>query len=372
MGSLDTRNYVRWDTPGVEKVPPNEEEDINAVADQINLIQKTHWNKTRHCYSGTHARTHGIVKGKFIVSDDLPPHLKQTELFQKGGEYPVIARYSTEPGDPGLDVGPNSSTSRLRHEGLRVEGKKFPAPNGDKLPTQDIEFNSTPALDLADAKTTKEIIDLRIKYGGDPNELYKHLEQRNDTELQKARDQVRNTHLGSTRQYSQTAYRFGDYVVKYTLVPESETQKKMYEQTVRPEDGDDILHRWLQNFHKEHEAAYLFQVQFCENLDDQPVEYAGKVWDPQKYPFQTVAKTVFPPQESFDYERKAFWEDHLRVDPWLGLESFRPLGSSNRLRRVVYPRSSALRRKMNGRKEIHVKSIDEIPDGKANQSSARL
>ena len=39
------------------------------------------------------------------MSDDLPPHLKQGELFEKGGEYPVVARYSTEPGDPGQDVG---------------------------------------------------------------------------------------------------------------------------------------------------------------------------------------------------------------------------------------------------------------------------
>jgi len=29
---------------------------------------------------------------------------------------------------------------------------------------------------------------------------------------------------------------------------------------------------------------------------------------------------------------------------------------------VVYPASSKLRRKMNGRKEINVKSIDEIPN----------
>lgn len=28
---------------------------------------------------------------------------------------------------------------------------------------------------------------------------------------------------------------------------------------------------------------------------------------------------------------------------------------------IVYPRSSNLRRKMNGRKEIHVKNINEIP-----------
>lgn len=205
---------------------------------------------------------------------------------------------------------------------------------GKGFPTHDIEFNSTPVLDLATAKVSREIIDLRIKYGNDPKELYKHLGARDDMELQTARDKVRNTHLESTRQYSQTAYRFGDYVCKYCLVPDSETQKKLYEETVRPEDGSDILHRWLQTFHNTHDASYLIQVQLCENLEDQPVEYAGKVWDPEKYPWQTVARLEIPKQESFNFERKTFWEDHMRVDPWLGLKSFQPLGSPNRLRRV--------------------------------------
>jgi hypothetical protein len=238
-----------------------------------------------------------------------------------------------------------------------VEGDMY-----ENYPTQDIEFNSTPALDLATAKVTREIIDLRIKYGHDQEELRRQLEKRDDTELQTARDKVRNTHLESTRQYSQTAYRFGDYVMKYCLVPSGETQRKLYDETVRPEDGSDILHRWLQNFHASHDAEYLFQVQLCENLEDQPVEYAGKVWDPEKYPWQTVAIVKIPKQESFDFERKTFWEDHMRVDPWHGLKSLQPLGGPNRLRRVVYPASSALRRKMNGRKEVHVTSLDDIPN----------
>jgi hypothetical protein len=36
---------------------------------------------------------------------------------------------------------------------------------GKDIPTQYIEFNTTPALDLANAGVTREIIDLRIKYG---------------------------------------------------------------------------------------------------------------------------------------------------------------------------------------------------------------
>ena len=214
---------------------------------------------------------------------------------------------------------------------FHVPGEMFDATKT----AQDIEFNSTPAIDLADAKTTREIIDLRLKYGHDKAELDKYLDARKDKELQKGRDEVRNTHLESTRQYSQTAYRFGDYVAKYCLVPNSETQRKLHEETVKPtEHGPDILSQWLSNFHAAHDAEYLWQFQLLENLEDQPVEYSGKVWDPVKYPWQTVAVLKIPKQDSFNYELKSFWEDHMRIDPWLGLKSLQPLGSANRLRRV--------------------------------------
>ncbi len=101
-------------------------------------------------------------------------------------------RYSSEPGDPALD----DRIPQPRGCGIKifnVHGEFLPA--GEGFDTQDLEFNSTPALDLADAKTSREIIDLRIKYGGNRRELYKHLEARKDVALQKARDQVRNTHL---------------------------------------------------------------------------------------------------------------------------------------------------------------------------------
>jgi hypothetical protein len=44
------------------------------------------------------------------------------------------------------------------------------------------------------------------------------------------------------------------------------------------------------------------------------------------------------------------------------LKAYQPLGGPNRLRKVVYPASSKLRRKMNGRKEVHVTSVDDIPN----------
>lgn len=118
---------------------------FKAVAEQINTIQRATYNQHRHaftgkpilgdtyyaplanCLKGSHARTQGVVKGKLIVPNDLPRHLKQT-LFDHGAVYPVVCRYSSEPGDPGLDVkchgaegwpeltnipGPDLSTPRL-------------------------------------------------------------------------------------------------------------------------------------------------------------------------------------------------------------------------------------------------------------------
>ena len=51
MSDLSNRNYIKY-SEDIEKIPPGEEDDINAVADQINLIQNTHYNKTRHAYGG--------------------------------------------------------------------------------------------------------------------------------------------------------------------------------------------------------------------------------------------------------------------------------------------------------------------------------
>jgi hypothetical protein len=49
---VSSRNYIKWDSEGVQSIPPNEAEDIQAVADMINKIQRTQFNKARHCFSG--------------------------------------------------------------------------------------------------------------------------------------------------------------------------------------------------------------------------------------------------------------------------------------------------------------------------------
>lgn len=71
-----------------------------------------------------------------------------------------------------------------------VHGESFEA--GKDFPTEDIEFNSTPALDLATAKVTREIIGLRMQHGLAGPEIEGELKKRSDCPLHMGRYQVHN------------------------------------------------------------------------------------------------------------------------------------------------------------------------------------
>lgn len=98
------REYVQWNAKGVENIPDDEAGDIQTVVGMFEGLHQFMFQMNGHVVSGTHGRSHGVVKGTFIVPEDLPSHLKQTELFTKGGNYPVVCRYSSSIPDPNVDV----------------------------------------------------------------------------------------------------------------------------------------------------------------------------------------------------------------------------------------------------------------------------
>lgn len=118
---LTDRTYVRYDS-GVTKIQDGEAENIQAIQGMFQkLLYGVFENKGErpaqrhdtfdtdnalcpgHTYPTTHARTLAIMKGKLVVSDDLPRHLKQS-LFAKGGEYPLVVRHSTASQDVAMSV----------------------------------------------------------------------------------------------------------------------------------------------------------------------------------------------------------------------------------------------------------------------------
>ena len=76
------------------------------------------------------------------------------------------------------------------------------------------------------------------------------------------------------------------------------------------------------------------------------VEDSRTEWLEEEAPFYKVA-TITIPQQTFDTpEQNAFCEN-LSFTPWHALPEHRPLGSVNRLRKVIYAHISRTRREAN-------------------------
>ena len=163
-------------------------------------------------------------------------------------------------------------------------------------------------------------------------------------------------------EYSQSAYRHGDYVAKYGLFPTGEAQKKIAGDRIPADAPINIISQHTRDFHQNHKVTYAFCAQMLENLDEQSVDDIGVEWDPSKYPFEQIATMEFEPQDSWLPEFRTWWDDRITVNTWHGLKTHQPLGSTNRMRRVVYAESRKLRMRVNGHKDyIEPGSVSEVP-----------
>lgn len=352
-------DFVRYGTPGVEPSVPNESEQIHELHGLVNSIQQKNFAAHRHGFRGTHVKTQGIVKGELTVLPDLPEHLAQGLFSHSEARHDVAIRFANEPSFLKDDRAPGPRGCGMKV--FDVDGE-FMDPAGEQSRSHDFTFNNAPLIELRDLPTCLEIVQLREKHFDDGHGLEAALKQRDDSDLQFAPQGLPNQHFLSYTMYSQSAFRYGDYIAKYALFPTGKMQRELALCQIT-DDADPSQHSiWLREYHRHHDAEFDFRVQLLRDLDEQSVEDCSKPWDEEKFPFETVARVVVPKgQDAFEAKRRVFWEDHMKLNPWHGLEAHRPLGSINRLRKSLYRRSVAKRNELNASQAEVVSSVDQIP-----------
>lgn len=347
--------YCLWDASGVEELAKGEEAKAQKIAETMNKMQEHNFDKHRHAFRATHVKSQGFVKGTLTVPEDLSPHLKQG-LFAVPGTYHVAARYANEPVflQDDKEPGPRGMAMRV----FDVKGERIPGIQGNKdLSTQDFFWNNAPMIELTDLDTCLDIMTLREKYFDDPAALSRHLKLRKDLIKQHAPGMLPNTHILSHSFYSQSAFRFGDFYGHMSLQPLHDSPAGK----VSSSNPHNALKDWMLDYFKGQNARYAFKIQLGTSPEHHPTEDASVVWDEATAPYQTIGVLEFPRQNSFSQERRVFWEDQMKLNPWRGLEAHRPLGSINRLRRVVYEASTKKRDELNARRSTDVQSIADIP-----------
>jgi hypothetical protein len=251
-------------------------------------------------------------------------------MFKKPGTYDVIMRYSSL--TPKLVPDNISAPRGIGMKIFGVEGEKI---WGEDKKTQDWTFNNYPVLELRTPQVTYEIADSLERNWNDLPTFAKEQGERIDCDVATMGSQLPRQHMVAMPEYSQSAYRFGDYVAKFGVFPLGEKQKALEKELIKEDDPINCISQFNRNFHMQNKVTYSFCAQLLENIDEQPVEDIGVEWDAKKYPFQQIATLEFEPQDSWLPEFRVWWDDRITVNSWHGLKEHQPLGSTNRMRRVV-------------------------------------
>ena len=343
----------------VEQPEPDEFETIEQLNDTFREILDITARDEGRAVRGVHAKSHGLVTGRFSILPGLPPEYAQG-LFAAPASHEAILRFSAIPGDILDDA--ISLPKGLAIKVLRVNGARMPAPMpaGEDARTQDFVLVNGPTFAAEKAEQFLGNLKLLAKTT-DRAEWGKKLLSKalrpveagleklgTESPMLKQMGGAPNTHpLGETY-FSQTPYRYGDYIAKFQVIPVSPELTALAGRIVDASGDPDALRHAVEAVIAEHGGEWELRVQLCRDLDTMPVEDPTVEWTAEQSPFVPVARISIPAQPGWSEAREKAVDDCMRFSVWTGLEAHRPLGGINRARRETYAMSALFRGRVNG------------------------
>lgn len=343
---------VRY-SPDVEKPEPDEAETIRGLEEQFKTILETTSKDYGHAVRAVHAKGHGLAHGTLQVVEGLTPELAQG-LFAKPGEHKAILRFSTNAGDILDDA--ISLPRGLALKILDVEGERLPGVEGN---TQDFVMVNGPAFAAPNPKKFLANLSLLAKTTDKAEGAKKALSAFLRTAeagleavgvksaLFQTLGGAKPVHpLGQTY-FTQTPFRYGDYIAKFQLVPVSMI-KEFEGETINASGRPDAIRTAMNELLAEQGGMWELRVQLNTDLEAMPIEDASVAWDEKQSPYRTVATLTVEPQPAWQEPESEAEEDRLSFSPWHGLAAHQPLGGVNRARRNSYKFSADYRARFNG------------------------
>lgn len=350
----------------IERPQASEAETIEGLKEQFKTILDTTSEDYGHAVRSVHAKAHGLVPGKLTVHGDLPPELAQG-LFAKAGDYDAILRFSTNAGDI-LDDAVRLPRG-LAVKVLGVEGDRLPGSEGDT--TQDFITANAPAFAAPTpekflgnlkmlAATTDKAEGAKKVLSSIARAFEAGLEAIGQKSvLLNTLGGAKPVHpLGATY-FSQTPFRYGDYVAKFQFVPVSGI-KDFADETIDASGRPDANREAMNELLEEQGGTWEMRVQLNTDLDAMPIEDGTAVWDEDASPFRTVATLTVEPQAAWTYGTSERQEDKLSFSVWHGLAAHQPLGAINRARKDTYKFSADYRGRFNGCPIHEPKALEDV------------
>lgn len=361
-------------SPDVERVEPSEATTVQELVKTFVDMARTVADKEGHAFRAVHAKGHGLLRGTLTVLDGLPPAFAQG-LFAEPGRYAALMRLSSPPAEQLSD---KVSTPRaIALKVLQVPGPRVP--EAIDPATQDFLMVNGPAFSRPDprgflkdvkllAATTekapqaKEVLSAVLRGAEAALEAI----GAQSGKLKSLGGEPHAHPLGETY-FSQTPYRYGDYIAKFSLAPVSPSLTELTGAPLATE-GDDAQRAAVAGFFAEGGGApaeWELRVQLCVNLDEMPIEDASMEWPQDMSPYIAVATFSVPEQVTWAGAPTQAEEDAIAFSPWNALAAHRPLGGVNRARQGVMAASREFRSSFN-RCPIHQPGL--VPPSRATDA----
>jgi hypothetical protein len=322
-----------------EKPLPDEEAFLDSIIASFEKQMRGLW-KPGKFERGGNTKTHGIVRGEFIVHDNLPAKLRHG-IYAAPKTYKAWVRFS----GPGPYITPDIDDVGFMSISIKLMGVSGPKLMEEEKFTQDMFGVSPPTFVTPDTKANAQ---LQIESNKNTQIYYFvnfHQSHILDFIMQSLWLKTQSSPLEAPY-FSCVPYLLGEgQAMQYSVWPKSNRRTRVPRLPLRP--PDDYLREAMVATLAQEDAEFDIRLQLQTDPHLMPIENNGVLW-PEKLSPRLSAATLRIPRQKFDSQAQMDFARSLSYNPWHCIPEHRPLGNQSRARRRMYDTLSKLRHSMNG------------------------
>ena len=321
-----------------EKPLPGEEEFVDSIIASFQQQMRLLW-KPGGFERGGNTKTHGIVRGEFIVHDGLPAALRHG-IYARPQTYRAWVRFS----GPGPYVTPDIEDVGFMSISIKLMGVPGPKLMDEEKFTQDMFGVSTPTFVTPDTKANAQLQIESLKNAQIFYFINLHRPHVLDFIMQALWIKTQSSPFEAPY-FSCVPYLLGDgQAMQYSVWPKSTKRTPIPRLPLRP--PDDYLRDAMVKSLAEGDVELDIRLQRQTDPHLMPIEHAGVLWPEKLSPRVSVA-TLRLPRQTFNSPAQMEFAKRLSYNPWHCIPEHRPLGNQSRARRRMYFELSKLRHTMN-------------------------
>lgn len=321
-----------------EKLLPDEESFVDSIISSFETQMRSLW-KPGYFERGGNTKTHGIVRGEFLVHDGLPTKFRHG-IFAQPQMYKAWVRFS----GPGPYITPDIDDVGFMSISIKLMGVPGPKLMDDEKFTQDMFGVSTPTFVTPDVKANAQLQRESVKNAQIFYFVNLHCSHILDLIMQGLWIKTQSSPFEAPY-FSCVPYLLGEgQAMQYSVWPKTNHHTSIPRLPFRP--PDDYLRQAMVAALAEGDVEFDIRVQLQTDPHLMPIENAAVLWPEKLSPRVSVA-TLRLPRQTFDSPTQLAFARRLSYNPWHCIPEHRPLGNQSRARGRMYAALSKLRHDMN-------------------------